>query len=159
MDNDLDMRTAEPADAPAIAELVREAYAKWLPVAGRPPLPMTVDYAEALNAHRFDLLVTDRRLVALIETTPQGGDLLIVNVAVRPTNQGRGHGVRLLRHAEAVGADAGLAATRRYTNRLFVANVRLYVWLGYEIEREEVLNGGVAVHMRKAVAPSQPNSE
>jgi ribosomal protein S18 acetylase RimI-like enzyme len=113
---------------------------------------MTVDYGEALKVHRFDLLTAGTWLSALIETTPQDGDLLVVNVAVRPDQQRRGHGVRLLRHAESLAVQAGLAAIRLYTNRLFAENIRLYAALGYKIEREEALNGGVAVHMRKPLA-------
>ena len=36
--------------------------------------------------------------------------------------------------------------------QLFAANLRLYEALGYHVEREEELNGGVAVHMSKACA-------
>ncbi|MBI1200030.1 MAG: GNAT family N-acetyltransferase [Phenylobacterium sp.] len=143
------LRTAGPADAAAIHELVQSAYAKWLPIAARPPLPMTVDYDVAVKAHRFDLLFVGDRLAALIETTPQGGDLLIVNVAVRPDQQGRGHGVRLLRLAEDLAAEAGLAGLRLYTNKLFTENIRLYASLGYAIESEDAANGGVRVNMRK----------
>ncbi len=57
------LRLADPSDADAIRTLTREAYAKWVPVTGREPLPMRVDYAEAVKTHRFDLLsyLTARR--------------------------------------------------------------------------------------------------
>jgi hypothetical protein len=48
------LRIAEASDADAIRTLTREAYAKWVPVTGREPLPMRVDYAEAVKTHRFD---------------------------------------------------------------------------------------------------------
>jgi ribosomal protein S18 acetylase RimI-like enzyme len=143
------LRQAGLADAQAIGELTREAYAKWVPLIGREPLPMTVDYDKALQAHRFDLLEADGRLAALIETTPQDGELLIVNVAVRPGLQGRGLGVRLLKLAEELAAAAGLRGTRLYTNQRFEANIRLYGSLGYAVEREEVRPAGVVVHMVK----------
>jgi len=50
------LRTADEADVDAIRTLTREAYAKWVPVIGREPLPMRVDYAAAIKEHRFDLL-------------------------------------------------------------------------------------------------------
>jgi GNAT superfamily N-acetyltransferase len=74
----------------------------------------------------------------------------VVNVAVRPAFQGRGFGVRLLKLAEDLAAASGLMGTRLYTNKLFTENLRLYAALGYLVEREEALNGGVAVHMSKA---------
>ena len=110
---------------------------------------MTVDYSEAVTRHRFDLLFVDGSLAGLIETTPEGDYLLIENVAVHPALQGRGFGVRLLTLAEELAASAGLAGTRLYTNEIFTANHRLYASLGYRVEREEPITGGIAVHMVK----------
>ena len=128
---------------------------KWVAVIGREPLPMKVDYANAIRTHRFDLLFAEGRLAALIETVPEGDLLLIVNVAVAPGLQGRGYGRRLLQHAEELAASTGCKGTRLYTNKLFSANLRLYAALGYEVEREEELNGGVAVHMTKVLDSAQ----
>jgi ribosomal protein S18 acetylase RimI-like enzyme len=150
MDDTLTQRVAGPTDAAAIAALTHEAYAKRVPVAGRKPLPMEVDYDAAVKVHRFDLLEEGATLAALIETAPDGDQLLIVNVAVKPAFQGRGLGVRLLRHAEALAAQAGLKGTRLYTNRLFVENVALYQSVGYAIDGEdEVAPGVVRVNMSK----------
>jgi N-acetylglutamate synthase-like GNAT family acetyltransferase len=146
------LRKASDADADAIRTLTREAYSKWIAVIGREPLPMTVDYAAAIKKHRFDLLYADGCLAAVIETVPKGDFLLIENVAVAPSLQGRGFGKRLLKHAEDLAASSGLKGTRLYTNKLFSANLCLYEALGYQTEREEELNGGVAVHMSKACA-------
>jgi ribosomal protein S18 acetylase RimI-like enzyme len=143
------VRAGGPDDAAAIGALTREAYAKWVSVAGREPLPMTVDYAEAMKVHRFDLLEAGGELAALIETTPEGDELLIVNVAVRPRFQKRGFGVRLLRLAQTLAAGQGLNGTRLYTNKLFAENIRLYERLGYAIEREEDMGVAVRVHMRR----------
>ncbi len=145
-------RIATLDDAQAIGDLTRQAYAKWVPLIGREPAPMTVDYVDAVQRHRFDLLELDGWLAGLIETTPQGDDLLIVNVAVSPDFQKRGLAVALMRHAEALAEVAGHAATRLYTNRRFTENIALYARLGYRVEREEALNGGVAVHMVKPLA-------
>ena len=146
------LRIAGEQDAEAIRTLTREAYAKWIAVTGREPLPMRVDYAEAIKKHRFDLLYADGALAALIETVPDGDHLLIENVAVAPGAQGRGFGKRLMKHAEELAAASGLKGTRLYTNKLFTANLRLYEALGYRVDREEALNGGIAVHMSKACA-------
>jgi ribosomal protein S18 acetylase RimI-like enzyme len=143
------VRRATPKDAAAIGALTREAYAKWVALVGREPLPMTVDYAEAVKWHRFDLLFVGRELAAVIETFRQGDELLIENVAVRPAFQKRGFGRRLLRLAEDLAAEAGLKGTRLYTNKLMAANVSLYLSLGYAVEREETLGDRTAVHMVK----------
>lgn len=143
------LRAGGAADAEAIAALTREAYAKWVPIVGREPLPMLADYRTAVAEHRFDLAEVDGELAALIETTPQDDWLLIVNVAVRPGFQGRGLGLRLLKLAETLAAEPRFRGVRLYTNKLMQPNVRLYLALGYAIEREEPLNGGIVVHMTK----------
>ena len=146
-------RRAEAADAAAIAELTRRAYAKWVAVIGREPLPMQIDYAEALARHRFDLIERDGRLVGLIETVVDGDFLLIVNVAVDSATQRQGLGAELLGLAERLAGEAKLAGLRLYTNARFAANIRFYTRLGFVTEREAALNGGVAVYMTKRLVP------
>jgi len=146
------LRRAVASDAPAICALTRLAYAKWVPVAGREPLPMRADYEAAVRDHRIDLLFRDGELAALIETVAEADHLLIENVAVAPAFQGRGLGRTLLAHAERLALEFGYAELRLYTNKLFAANITLYLRLGYRIDREEALNGGTAVHMSKRVA-------
>ena len=152
MNGIVSLRVAREGDADAIGALTREAYAKWVDLTGREPLPMRVDYSDAVRKHRFDLLYVGGCLAALIETVPEGDCLLIENVAVLPAFQGRGFGTRLLKMAEELAASLALAGMRLYTNKLFVQNIRLYEALGYRVEREEELNGGVAVHMIKSRA-------
>ena len=153
------LRRARPEDAEAIAALTREAYAKWVEVIGREPLPMRVDYAEAVTRRRFDLIECDGELVALIETTPEDDWLLIENLAVRPALQKRGYGGRLLRVAERIAASAGLSGLRLYTNKLFVDNIRFYERFGFATEREAPLNGGMAVYMTKKTPPAEHEGE
>jgi ribosomal protein S18 acetylase RimI-like enzyme len=146
------IRRAGPPDADAVRNLTREAYAKWVPLIGREPKPMTADYAQAVRQHRIDLLYVDDELAALIETIPGTEHLLIENVAVSPRFQNRGLGRKLLAHAERLTAELGHTVVRLYTNKRFVTNVELYSRLGYRIDREETtLNLGVAVHMSKDI--------
>ena len=143
------LRRAVLDDAPAIRELTRAAYAKWVPVIGREPKPMAADYAEAVRHHLIDLLYVGGELVALIETIPEAGHLLIENVAVSPEFQRRGYGRTLMAHAERLAASLGYWEMRLYTNPLFAGNVPLYLKLGYRVDREEAWKGGVVVHMSK----------
>lgn len=145
------LRTATPADAAAIRDLTRAAYAKWVPVIGREPKPMGVDYEAAVRAHRFDLLFVDGDLAALIETVDEGDQLLIDNVAVSPDHQGQGLGRRLLAHAETLAIDLGRGRIRLDTNKRFEQNVALYLRVGYRIDREAPIADGFVVHMSKAL--------
>jgi ribosomal protein S18 acetylase RimI-like enzyme len=146
-----ELRQAVATDAPAIRDLTRAAYAKWVPLIGREPKPMTADYAEAVRKHRFDLLYAEGKLAALIETISEIDHLLIENVAVSPSFQGRGLGRKLMAHAEKLAASSGLGEIRLYTNKLFAENIALYRKLGYRVDREEVLPVGTVVHMSKTL--------
>jgi GNAT superfamily N-acetyltransferase len=138
-------------DAPAVRDLVRSSYAKWIPVIGREPKPMGADYEHAVAHHLVDLLYTGGELAGLIEMITEPGCLLIENVAVSPAFQGRGYGRLLLTHAEALAGSLGLHKLRLYTNKMFAENVQLYLKLGYAIDREEPFRGGVAVYMSKPI--------
>ena len=134
MDETLTFRRATAADAAAVRALTREAYAKWVPVIGREPKPMTADFDAAIRDHRVDLLCEGERIVALIETIAEPEALLIENVAVSPACQGRGLGRRLMAHAERLAAAMGYGEIRLYTNARFVENVAFYQRLGYAID-------------------------
>jgi ribosomal protein S18 acetylase RimI-like enzyme len=146
------LRIATFSDTEAVTALTRAAYAKWVPVIGREPLPMKADHAAAIRDHRVDLLFAGPDLAALIETIRRDDDLLIENVAVAPAFQRLGYGRRLIGHAERMAAQARLTWVRLYTNSRFEENLRLYASLGYGVEREEALNGGTAIHMLKRVS-------
>lgn len=147
-----EIRRALPADAADIRALTRAAYAKWVAIIGREPLPMLADYDIAVREHRIDLLFADARLAGLIETTDEKDHLFIVNVAVAPPFQGRGCGRLLLGHAERLAASLRLTELRLQTNKQFVANVEFYHHIGYAIAREEPFMGGLTVYMSKRLA-------
>ena len=54
MSTGVELRRAGLGDAAAVRALTRSAYAKWVPVIGREPKPMTADYAEAVRRHAID---------------------------------------------------------------------------------------------------------
>jgi hypothetical protein len=71
-----ELRRATPADANVVRELSRAAYAKWVPLIGREPLPMTADYDRAIAQHIIDLLEEGGQLLALVEMIPEKDHLL-----------------------------------------------------------------------------------
>ncbi len=142
---------ATAGDAGAIRSLTREAYAKWVPIIGREPKPMTADYDAAVRDHRIDLLHLDGRLAALIEMIPETDHILIENIAVSPAFQGRGLGRTLMAHAEQLATSLGHALIKLYTNKMFAENVLLYQRLGYVIDREEAGPRGITVYMSKTL--------
>lgn len=133
--------------------LTRAAYARWVPVIGREPLPMKADYAAAVSKHWIDLLHIDGALAGLIEMVPEPQWLLIENLAVAPAFQGRGCARILLAQAEQTAKALQLAELRLFTNKQFASNVDLYLHHGFIVDREEPFMGGFTVYMRKPLAP------
>lgn len=149
MSSDISMRRAKADEANVIRDLVRAAYAKWVPVIGREPRPMQADYDAALKLHRFDVMEQAGRIVALIETEPRVDHLWIENIAVTPEAQGQGLGKRLLAHAEDLALAQGFGEIRLLTNGRMGSNRQLYADSGYIADREEPFDDGTVVYLSK----------
>jgi len=146
------LRRAAPSDAAAIRDVTRAAYARWVPLIGREPLPMRADYDAAVLAHRFDLLVRGIAIMALIETALRDDHLWIENIAVHPEHQRQGLGRRLLAHADALAREAGRAELRLLTNGAFASNIALYEASGYAVTKREPFLAGETVFMARRLA-------
>jgi len=146
---DLEVRSARPEDAPAIAAVVEAAYGHYVERMGRRPAPMNEDYDEVVREHDVRVLVDGERVVGVLVLIPEGEGLLLDNVALHPDYQGRGWGRRLLALAEAEARRGGASFIWLYTNEKMTEDIALYTSLGYrEIERKTV-QGYRRVHMRK----------
>ena len=147
------LRRATAADAVAVRDLTRAAYAKWVPVLGREPKPMAADYDAAVRDHVVDILQLNGKVAALIEVHPDADHLLVVNVAVSPAHQDMGYGRAFLAHAEEFALSLGLSEIRLYTGIHLTENVRLYERAGYEVDREEEASPdlGVFAYMSKRI--------
>jgi GNAT superfamily N-acetyltransferase len=148
----LPLRRAVAADAAAVRALTRLAYAKWVPLIGREPTPMIANYERAVEEHIIDLWEEDQQLLALIEVIPSATHLLIENIAVRPDQQGKGTGGKLMLHAEGLARSLGCHAIELYTNAAFASNLAFYSRRGYqEYRRATVIPGSVTIFMRKRI--------
>jgi GNAT superfamily N-acetyltransferase len=149
--SNIEIRPAVLKDAAGIRALTRAAYAKWVPLIAREPLPMQADYERAVAEHTIDLLIVDGALAGLVETMLRPDHLWIENVAVAPEQQGRGYGRLLLDHVERRALLSQRSQIRLLTNQAFAANLELYAKRGYSVDRTESFRGGFAVHMSKRI--------
>ncbi len=131
------IRPATAADVPDIEQIVNDAYAPYISRIGRPPAPMTVDYHRLVaTTSNASVLVEDSSVLGVIITVVEPDHLMIENVAVAPTAQGRGYGRTLLAHAEQQAHALGLSQLRLYTNAAMTENLALYPRIGYvEVDR------------------------
>lgn len=139
------IRPARPDEAEALRDLVRAAYAHYVPRLGREPMPMTDDYAARIAAGQAWVLERDGALV--LEDTPEG--LLLDNIAVAEAARGAGLGRQLMAFAEAEARRRGHARIWLYTHVLMTENIALYAHLGYRETHREVQAGFSRVFMEK----------
>ncbi|MDX6519476.1 MAG: hypothetical protein QOJ31_1201 [Gaiellales bacterium] len=145
------IRAADPADADAVREIALEAYAIYTPRIGRPPAPISADYATLIE--RGEVWVADHggRVIGFVVVRPQDGSLLLENVAVSPGHQRLGVGRELIAFAEARARSLALSAVELYTNEHMVENIGYYPRLGYVESGRRRQNGYDRVFFRKPV--------
>jgi ribosomal protein S18 acetylase RimI-like enzyme len=122
---------ATPADLDAVAALTEAAYRPYTELLSAPPLPVTADYTAPIAAGEVWLRHADNVLAGLLVLALHPDHAMIESVAVSPAYQGQGHGIALLRLAERLTADAGLAELRLYTNARMERNIALYAAFGF----------------------------
>ena len=150
--NEPALRRATAADAEKLTALVRAAYARYVPVIGREPLPMTADWARLLCEQEIWILEGSAgEAVASLALDVQADHVLVWSVAVAPAQQQRGLGRRLMAFAEEGASALQRAELRLFTNALMAENIALYRRLGYREAGREELPDRVLVHMSKAV--------
>lgn len=137
-------RLARPEDAAALRDLVRAAYAIYVPRLGREPAPMQDDYAARIAAGQAWVLEHDGALVGALVLEDEPDALMLYNIAVAPAAQGRGVGRRLIAFTEAEARRRGHALLRLFTSEKMVENVAMYPRLGFT----ETHRGEEAGHRR-----------
>ena len=125
------IRIAVEADAPALRRIAVAAYQHYVPRIGRRPAPMTADYAPAARGGQAWVAAEEGQAVGFIILIPQPGYLLLENVAVLPSAQGSGVGVRLLALAEEQARELGREEIRLYANEAMTENLAYYPRHGY----------------------------
>jgi N-acetylglutamate synthase-like GNAT family acetyltransferase len=125
------IRRAAASDAGAVGDLVHAAYQHYVPRIGRPPVPMTLDYAQVVADGNTWLAERDGRLVGVLVLEHLDDHVLVENLAVLPAAQGSGVGSRLLRQAEDEARARGVRELRLYTHELMTENRAFYPRRGY----------------------------
>jgi GNAT superfamily N-acetyltransferase len=141
--SDAAIRQASAADLPAVRELTRQAYARYLERMDVLPAPVRNDYeAEAAAGQIWVVNLGEPTgktgapaLAGLIVLIEAGDSLLIENVAVNPAAQGMGLGRRLMEFAEVQARARGLGRMTLYTHEVMTENLAIYSHLGYRETR------------------------
>jgi N-acetylglutamate synthase-like GNAT family acetyltransferase len=145
------IRRATTADLADIQRLIDDAYTKYIERIGRPPAPLTADYAAALEHSRVWVLESGDAIVGALVTEDRADHLLLETVAVAPDAQGRGYGRLLLDRAESDAAELGLTEVRLYTNEAMTENLTFYPRHGYRETGRAIEDGYRRVYFSKTV--------
>ena len=130
----LSLRRATAADLPTIKAVIGAAYARYLTRMDKPPGPMLRDYRPSVEAGTT--WVSGSPITAVLTLYPGDDHLLIENIAVHPSAQGRGLGRALMSFAEQEAARRGLTRLTLVTHEVMTENQAIYARLGYaEVER------------------------
>ena len=148
------IRLAVPEERTSVEELVAAAYGHYVPRIGRKPGPMLDDYGLLISQKRVFVLTCDGRIEGLVVLIPEANAMLLDNVALRPTAQGRGYGRRLVAFAEQSARDAGFQTIRLYTHQLMTENLALYAHLGFIETHQAEEKGFNRVFMSKSLKPA-----
>jgi ribosomal protein S18 acetylase RimI-like enzyme len=146
------LRRATVADVPRLTEVAQRAYGHYVGRLGRPPGPMTDDYADVLRSYQVTVVERRSEIVGLIVCGVSDEGFLVDNVAVDPSHQRSGVGKALLDHGEVEARRAGFDSIYLYTHERMTENLALYSRIGY-IEYDRRLHGGAClVYLRKKLA-------
>jgi ribosomal protein S18 acetylase RimI-like enzyme len=142
-------RSAAPADASRVAELVAAAYGHYVERIGMLPGPMTDDYAEVIRDRWVTVAERHGAIVGVIVLAVTDEGFLVDNVAVHPSDRGTGLGRALLKFAEAEARRAGFDSICLYTHEQMTENLALYTRIGY-VEDDRRSQGAFSlVYLRK----------
>lgn len=132
VDATLRIRMGTPTDVASVTDLVKRAYAHYVVRIGRPPGPMSDDYAVKVAQGQVWVVEGAGSVVGLIVLVGEADHLLVENIAVDPGRQGHGIGRTLMAFAEDTARAAGLSRLRLYTNAAMTENLAFYPRLGFE---------------------------
>ncbi|RDJ12966.1 GNAT family N-acetyltransferase [Rhizobium grahamii] len=148
------LRAASLDDLQAVEALTAEAYAPYAGLLGRPPIPVTEDYAPRIASGEVWLREVHGELAGLAVIERHPDHVMLFSIAVSPRFQGGGHGLAILRWVEATAREWRLPEVRLYTNARMERNIALYRAFGFhETGRRENPHrpGWVIVDMAKQV--------
>ncbi|MET8183484.1 GNAT family N-acetyltransferase [Streptomyces sp. NPDC005336] len=131
------LRSARGWEHDQLAEIAREAYGEYLGLVDEPPAPLLLDYREVAASGQCHVAVTAEEIVGMVTVETADPYLVLRNLAVRPSAQGKGVGRKLVELVEEMARSAGMRGVRLWTRAEMVDNISFYRELQYDITHSE----------------------
>ena len=126
------IRTASPAEEPAVAAVLREAFTPYARALGREITPEAFTrLGGAIARGDVCVAVEGDAILGLMTLKHEDGWLEVDQLAVAQAQQKRGIGRALLADAEAIARREGIATLRLHTAAMFGHLLRLYTGAGF----------------------------
>ncbi len=145
------VRPATELDAAAVTACVHAAYRHYIERIGKPPGPMTEDYAKVIRERRVFVAENQEKITGVLVLAATDEGFLLENVAVHPSHHGKGLGRTLLELAEAQARREGFESIYLYTHEKMTENQALYAKIGYVEFARRTEKGLARVYMRKSL--------
>ena len=145
----VDIRIAVDADVPAIARVVHDSFAGFIPLIGRAPWPMFQDHVARVAQGAVWVLTEDGAVAGVAVLQFNDDHLFIETIAVAPPHQGQGHGRRLLDFVESEARRRHYDETRLHMHLTMTRNIALYRKRGYTEYARTEEDGYHRVYLRK----------
>lgn len=146
------LRPAAAMDAAAVRACVIASYKHYIARIGKPPGPMSEDYAALIQQRKVSVVEIDNAIVGVIVLSVTEEGLLLDNVAVEPSSRGKGLGKFLLGFAETEARRQGCHSIYLYTHEMMTENQSLYAKFGYVEYDRRVEMGFTRVYMSKRLS-------
>jgi GNAT superfamily N-acetyltransferase len=148
------LRVATSSDSAQLAELAHGAYGRYLGLVDEPPAPMLLDYEQVAAAGRTYVEVVADEIQGMVTVERDDPNLILRNLAVRPSLQGHGIGRRLAEFVEQLALDSGLSGVVLWTRAEMADNIAFYRKLGYTLTHSEISTKANRVYFHKPVGPA-----
>ena len=116
-------------------------------------MPMSADHAALIAAENVFVLEVEDFTCGVLVLLAESDQVMIENVALLPSAQGKGYGRLLMDFAEQFARERGYAELRLYTNVKMVENIEIYKHLGYVETGRAGQDGYARVFMSKLLEP------
>ncbi len=135
------IREAIPSDSVSITNCMRESFKKYVPLIGKEPEPMILNYDEVIrNEFVYVMEVKDTaELIGAIVLANGDKDFMWLDIlGIYDKFQNFGYGKKLIKYGESVMREKGFKESRVFTNVKFANTIAIYKHLGYvEYDRRE----------------------
>ena len=140
---------AKANDAPIIKRIVDAAYSKYIERLGMLPAAMKVQYDRLVETQKVYMLRVRGDVVGSVILSSEGDSVMVNNLVVAPSAQGRGFGRLLMKYAEDKARGQGLAAITLFANEKMHENIAWYTKMGFIETDRRTENEFSRVYFRK----------